>query len=129
MSAYVHGDDMAIIGEQAELEWLQGELEQKMRLKRRGLLGPDKEDDKSVRLLNRIITYGDNEITWEADARHVEIVLRDLNLDGKSAKAVATPGVKDRQFLDDRVIEGRAARQFRSTCMRLGFLAQDCPHL
>ena len=134
MEALVHGDDMGIVGEEDELIWIERELGKSMVLKRRALLGPDATDDKQVTFLNRILTYGRTsegleKIDWESDPRHVDILLRELSLDGKTAKAVSTPGVKDSKYLDESPLEGPAATHYRSQCMRIGFLAQDCPHL
>ena len=42
-------------------------------------------------------------MTIEPDKRHVEIILKDLNLNGGKAKSVVTPGVK----LTDQEIEKR----------------------
>ena len=134
LEALVHGDDMGIVGEEEDLLWIEAELGRSMVLKRRALLGPDSTDDKQVTFLNRIVTYGRtaagvDRVEWEADPRHVDTLLREQSLDGQGAKAVSTPGVKDVKFLDASPLEGAAATAFRSQCMRLGFLAQDCPHL
>ena len=59
-----------------------------------GCLGPDESDDKEIVVLNRIIRYLDDdgpEIQIECDARHAEIVVKDLGL--AAAKPVATPSV------------------------------------
>ena len=60
----------------------------------KAVLGPDAKDDKSVRILNRIVTYSDNEIRYEADQRHAEIIVFELGLKGDNVKTVTTPGVK-----------------------------------
>ena len=134
MEALVHGDDIAIVGEEEELLWIESELSRSMVLKRRALLGPDPTDDKQVTFLNRIVTWGRTpegleKVEWEADPRHVDILLRELSLGGAGAKAVSTPGIKDNKLLDESPLEGRAATCYRSQCMRPNFVAQDSPHL
>ena len=58
-------------------------------------LGPEDKDDMSVVVLNRIASYTNDGIELEVDQRHVEIIIRDSELEGK-AKGVTTPGVKSR---------------------------------
>jgi hypothetical protein len=96
-------------------------------------LGFDRQDDKSVAFLNRIVELGTDAqgdyVTYEPDPRHSEILVKQLGLEGNVSKPVATPGVKSELVLDDRLLEGTQARLYRSVCMRVGFLAQDSPHL
>ena len=63
-------------------------------LKRRAILGPDDGDDKTVTILNRLVTWvclsgSRNQIEIEADPRHREILLAQMNLDGANAKSVS----------------------------------------
>ena len=68
------------------------ELEKSYEIKTQ-LLGPGKEDLQQVRVLNRILTWGPNGISYEADPRHAEIVIKELGL--TEAKGVFTPGTKE----------------------------------
>ena len=63
-------------------------------MKFRGRLGPEEKDDKSIRILNRVITWKEEGIEYEADQRHAEIIVNSLGLE-KEAKAVRSPGVKE----------------------------------
>ena len=45
-----------------------------------------------MRILNRIVTLTPEGLIYESDPRHVELMVRNLGLDGP--KDVATPGVK-----------------------------------
>ena len=56
------------------------------------IMGGDHGDVKRLRILNRQLSWNDGEILWEADPRHLEILVEQLGLDG--AKAVKTPGDK-----------------------------------
>ena len=71
----IHGDDFTSIGDEDVLNWFYTELSQQLTVTCKGVLGPDVKDDKSVRILNRIVTYSDNEIRYEADQRHAEIII------------------------------------------------------
>ncbi len=58
----VHGDDFTSLAEDSQLQWLAQELSKRYELKVRATLGPDPSDDKSVRILNRIVTWSDEGI-------------------------------------------------------------------
>ena len=135
VSVWVHGDDMILLGTKAAVEAVEELLAESMLVKRRGLLGWGSNDDKRVTLLNRIIELHDylggraKTLTYEPDPRHVEIILRSLNLDAK-AKSVVTPAVRTKpEGNDDEPLAEAEVRDYRSTCMRIAFLAQDLPHL
>ena len=79
-----------------------------------------------MRLLNRVVSWTDRGIAYEADARHAEIIVRDLGL--SKAKSVTRPGVK--QSANDAASTSAAlgateATQCRSLAMRASYLAQD----
>ena len=57
-----------------------------------GRLGTGPNDDKDISVLNRIIRWTPQGIQYEADPRHVEKLLREIDLEGASG-AVA-PGQK-----------------------------------
>ena len=57
------------------------------------MLGPGKEDLQQVRVLNRVLTWTKDGISYEADPRHAEIVIDELGL--KDANGVATLGAKE----------------------------------
>ena len=52
---------------------LKAELEKSYEIKAQ-VLGPDKGNFQQVRILNRIVTWGPNGISYEADPSHAEIV-------------------------------------------------------
>ena len=87
----VHGDDFTNLGEENELKWLTDKLKEHFSIKDRGTLGPDVNDLKEIRLLNRIIAWESDGIRYEADQRHGEILIDVLDL--KEAKGVDTPGI------------------------------------
>ena len=66
-------------------------LLERCELKFGGMLGPDETDVQNVMLLNRLIHYGRDATTIEADGRHVQNLVNELKLEG--AKIVQTPGV------------------------------------
>ena len=91
-----------------------------MILKKRATLGWQEGDDRSVTLLNRMITlshrYGKRMIAYEPDPRHAELLVKSFGLDDSRARGVSTPGE-----------EGERVKLYRSAAMRLGYIAQDVP--
>lgn len=88
----VHGDDFIAPGPKRELDWMTMKLGQKYELTDSGRLGPGPKDDKEVKDFNRTVRWMDQEVGYDADSRHVEQIIRDLDLPG--AKPVTTPGAK-----------------------------------
>ena len=89
----VHGDDFTNTGDEDNLNWFLDKIKERFEVKHKARLGPDKGDDKHVRILNRIITWCDHKgVQCEADQRHAEILIETMGV--KDAKAVSTPGNK-----------------------------------
>ena len=129
----VHGDDFTTAGTFDDIKWLHGELSKKWKCIERGILGPPGTPNtiQDIRVLNRIITWKEDGIWWEPDARHAELVVALLG-DGPRGAKVTTPlakgaveSLKDTaEFLSDE-----EATQYRSVAMRAAYLAQDRPDL
>ena len=68
-----------------------------MILKRRAILGYGDGHDKTISLLNRMITLevdaGRRRVVYEPDPRHIEILLHQFGFGGKKAKGGAAVGV------------------------------------
>ena len=65
------------MGPKRELAKLRKELEARYDLKTQ-VLGPDPEEEKEVKMLNRIIQWTDEGISYEPDPRHGEIMIEQL---------------------------------------------------
>lgn len=99
---FVHGDEYVSTGRTNELMWMKGQLEKKYQIKTQ-MLGNEKGQVQEVKIFNRIITWNQQKgILYEADPRHVEIMLEQLSL--KDAREVTTPGTSD---------EGRTSEDHR----------------
>ena len=88
----VHGDDVITEGSEAELRWLPGELPKHFEIKF-DILGAAKHLAKAATVLNRIVEWRDDGISWEPDPRQGEFIVQDLGL--KDARPMVTPGVRD----------------------------------
>ena len=94
------------LGTFQELDWLREEFVQRFDVKFRGRLGPDNGDDKSIKILNRIVRCGDGAWEVEADQRHAELIVEQLGL--KDSRKVSTPGSDqvDREALKRLMMNG-----------------------
>ena len=126
----MQGDDFIITGDSMQLAWIESRLNEGLILKRRAILGPDDGDDKTVTILNRLVTSvclpgSRSQIEIEADPRHREISLAQMNLDGANAKSVTTPAVKMQEWTLQMLmkIDRDRASTFRSATMRASYMS------
>ena len=52
--AAIHGDDFTLLGHKKDLDWFRDQIKTKYSVKFSGRLGPGRDDDKSIIILNRI---------------------------------------------------------------------------
>jgi hypothetical protein len=119
--AVVHGDDFTLTGFDEDLDWYRKKIAERFDVKFRARLGEDQWDDKSVRILNRIVTWEDGVgLRYEPDQRHAELIAKGLGLD-ETSKVVQTPGTKE--------VTGEAKdfepTKYRMFVARANYLAQD----
>ena len=88
----VHGDDFTVTGPTAGLQWMQRRMEQKYEIKAH-YLGPESGMKDEIQILNRKLRWTKDGITYEADQRHAEIVIKEMNM--KKENAVSTPTVPE----------------------------------
>ena len=70
--------------------------------------GGDPEDLKEVKVLNRILRWTPEGITYEADPRHVEMLIKDFPPTGGSVK---TAGIKVVESESDEPLQGFEAEE------------------
>ena len=94
-------------------------------MKFRGRIGPDAQDDKHIRILNRVVQWTEEGIEYEADQRHAEIIVSKLGLE-KDSKGVSTPGCK-REWdpSEESELDPRDATIYRALAARGNYLSQD----
>ena len=132
----VHGDDFTTAGSKSSLDWFRKQLEQKYELKEGARLGPGAQDDKEGRVLNRVVKWETEGITYEADPRHQEKLIQELGLEStdntaSAVKAVSTPCLKvtHEQLSSDRPLAADKVSHFRGLAARANYLASDRPDL
>ena len=57
LCGFVYGDDFIITGDSTQLAWMESRLSEGLIFKRRAIPGPDDGDDKTVTILNRLVTW------------------------------------------------------------------------
>ena len=86
MLCLVHGDDFVRVGEPGQLRWLKDKLNMFFEIKTtevgcRGYNGEVKE----ARILNRVIRVHETGLEYEADQRHVDLIIQKNGAHGMSA--------------------------------------------
>ena len=127
--ASVHGDDFTICGPKKQFDCMKSEMQKKYELTESGSLGPSKDDDKEVKILNRIARWTDGGVEYEADPRQVERLVSDLGLE--DAKRVGTPGVKQTFEMTsrDKPLAEEKHMAFRAIAARGNYLGPDRPEM
>ena len=97
VSLIVHGDDFhdfPASGSDDDLAWLEAEFKKRFECKVQ-ILGPSRNQQREVRILNKVVRWSKHGIYYEADQRHSEIVVREMGLE--NAKTVPTAGAREEQ--------------------------------
>ena len=92
-------------------------------------MGDGNEDTKSIIILNRIVTWTDQGLEYEADQRHAEIIIKEVGLT-ENCRTHETPSSKpDKKDIKEekgfKGVKGTEATRFRAFTARANFLAQD----
>ena len=131
----VHGDDFAAVGAEEDLVDVEKALADKYKIKTERL-GGSATDSKEIRVLNKILRYTPNGLELDADPRHAEMIIRDLNL--AVAKPSKVPGskadmAKFNNTTADTVTAGEAVAVHRQAGkvveMRLGSMEGSDEHI
>ena len=91
----VYGDNFTSLATRDQCDWLANELRKHVDLKVRGILGSGPKDNKSVRILNRIVSCDGDGVTYESDQRHTGSIIKQLDMNESGVKSVFTPGIKE----------------------------------
>ena len=133
METVVHGDDFTTLATGHNIQWLVGELQKHFLIKNRGTLGPDSDDLKDIRVLNRIVSWCSDGIRYEADQRHAAMLVKAFNL--QDAKGVETPGLNpsledvERSCNNSDKLTNSETTAYRACAARGNFLGLDRPDL
>ena len=84
----VHGDDFTVAGNDSEHKYVGEVFHNQYKTKVRGILGPDLHDMKAMTILNRIVEWTNAGIQYEADPRHVDLIIEELGLENANGSDV-----------------------------------------
>ena len=97
----------------------------------RGILGPDPRGTHGIALLNRVLSWNSEGIQYEADQRHVEILLETTGY--QDVKGVVTPGINEPESAvqedDGEPLDDVEASLFRAAAASCNFLGLDRPDM
>ena len=127
---YIHGDDYVSTGKVEQLKWLKTQLEANYIVKTE-TLGPGPDNKKQIKILNRVVSWHDTQgILYEADPRHTEIIIKQLQL--TEAKAASTPGTKEEGNTsenNEQLLNDREATNNGALVARCNYLSPDRPDI
>jgi hypothetical protein len=125
----VHGDDFVLTGCAGALDEVKAGMHARFLLKELGRLGGGQGELRELRVLNRVIRWTAAGLKYEADPRHVEIIVRGVV---GAERTLGAPGTHSKDFSDDydeRELPEATARLFRSFAARANYLALDRPDI
>ena len=129
VSMVVHGDDFTAPGPDDELTKLEAKMREWYEVKTRGRLGPDRKDDKEIRILNRKVKWLDKMITYEADERNIQAIIKELGCEDGS-KGLDAPMVLDSASGEpDEELGAEERWRFRRIAALANYVALDRPDL
>ena len=72
----VHGDDFLAVADFDQIKWIEEQLKGEYAIMA-GVLGPELELSKEIKILNRFIRWCGDKLEYEADSRHAEIIIEE----------------------------------------------------
>ena len=125
LRAVIHGDDFTILGHDEDLDWFREQVAEEFEAKFKGRLGPKESHCKEICVLNRVVQWNELGIKYEADVRHVEIILRDLGINEDSNNS-RVPGTSEIDWeLRGKKLGIKMSTAYRALVARGIYLGQD----
>ena len=128
----VHGDDFTFTGCDIDLADMVKEMKSWYEIKVRAIVGDEDGDDHEATILNRIIRWSHGVFEYEADPKHVKVLMEELGLDVDS-KGLEAPAVRlevekgwsPEDNDESELMDENDAKRFRSIAARMNYLAMD----
>ena len=127
----VHGDDFVSVGDEKQLNWMKAKLQVRFEIKTKLVGGgSSKEEVKEARILNRIIRWAGAGWEYEADQRHVDLIVKETGAD--KASVLSHPGGDKKDIEkeeESEELQGAEGTRFRAVAARANYLAADRPDI
>jgi len=125
----VWGDDFTVVGCDQDLKEFAEMMRSWYDIKVKAVLGPEVNDDKEVRILNRVVRWKPEMIEYEGDEKHVATVLNELGFD-EHTKGLDAPLAKDHEPPEgDEELDETMARSYRRLAATVNYISLDRPDL
>jgi hypothetical protein len=125
----VWGDDFTFLGRDEDLKKMRGHLNEWYETTSRGTLGPEAGDDKEVRILNRTLKWGIDEITYEGDDKHAKTVMAAMGLQFDSKGLDQAVSKEDTVEDESDELGPGPAKKYRSIAAVVNYMSLDRPDL
>ena len=122
---YVHGYDFVAVADRNQNKWFRAQLASAYEIKSKTMGHLDNEE-KQVRIFNRIVTWTRGAIEYEADPRHAEIVMKLVNDNRVSCITGSKSGI---DLDNSRELSSSESTQYRAATARCICLAIDRPDI
>ena len=125
----VHGDDFVCVGSRDAARMFKRQLESRFEIKTQ-VIGSGEGEQKEGRVLNRIIRVTEDGWEYEADQRHVDILIDELGLRG--ANGVQTPCEEEKSWEKEdnqKGLDKKDETRYRALAARANYLATDRPDI
>ena len=126
LQVYIHGDDFVCVGNEKNVTWLKNQLTSAYEIKFH-IMSNNANFVKQAKILNRIVTWTDNAIEYEADPRHAEIIMQ-YAPDNRQT-VITGCKVTDDQRQNSRELTYEEGTLYRAATARCNFLAIDRPDI
>ena len=103
------------------------EFEKKYLTTAQGILGPESHDQRSTTILNIILEWESDRSMFEADPRHVDLIIKGVGLVKEKGSDVVGSAVEQREGEEKLSMDDTFS--FRSLAARYNFLSMDRPDL
>ena len=119
LAVVVHGDDFTALGARDDLEYLEKGLSEVFELKLKGHLGEASDCQKEIRVLNRIARIDEEGVSYEADPRHVEMLVKAIKAKAEEhqshVKVASAPGNKPKDINYETILDEYSQTEIANT--------------
>ena len=125
ISCSVHGDDFTATGPADALDWFETSVGQEYEITVGPRLGPGPNDAKETRAFNRVITWHEDGVDYEADPRQAERLIGECGLTGANHMGIPGAKISFQEHEADVPVGPKLFTAFRGSAARANYLSAD----